>query len=407
MPNLATILECTGCASCANSCRHNAIHMKEQEGGFLYPFVDESKCVGCGLCEKRCPVLVKNVNDNWELPKAYAVWNKLDRSRSSSGGAFSSFARKTLQKGGVVFGAAFDNDFNCCHIEVRTLDGLEALRGSKYVQSNLNYTFTSVRQLLKQNIEVLFSGTPCQVAGLKCFLERDYRNLITLDLACHGVPSNACFHAYLEKISTRFAGLGMIDGFEFRRRYGWGKAPSVSLSGKFRSLHGVENIYMEAFDKSAIFRMCCYQCQHAKPQRIGDCSLADFWGIGKYGIPFSYNTSKGVSLVLANNAKGEKLVKELEESFIEERSLDEALIENHNLHSSSVLPPNRSAIIAAFLDKDCSLNEIDKKYHLINRNLKSWIKLIGLKMHIYDQVKFAYDFLKTHTAKNTIKESRT
>ena len=218
MPFLANKIDCTGCAACMNSCARSAIQMVADEEGFLVPIVDNDKCVECKLCEKSCPVITKTSNTNTSQPKAYAVWNEIDRCVSSSGGAFSSFARYVLKKGGAVFGAAFDTNLHCHHINVTTIEGLDALRGSKYVQSEIGDTYKEIKIVLKDDKYVLFCGTPCQVAGLKAFLRKDYEKLITLDLVCHGVPSDFVFQAYKSKISTRLAGIGKVDGFEFRRR---------------------------------------------------------------------------------------------------------------------------------------------------------------------------------------------
>lgn len=396
MPKLADYKDCTGCGACASVCNHQAIIMQEGCDSFIYPVIDSSKCIDCKLCEKRCPVITPLLASNDSEPKAYAVWNNLDRRKSSSGGAFSSFARHTIAEGGIVFGAAFDNNLICHHIGVDTIAGLDALRGSKYVQSNIGDSYVKVKHALTDDRAVLFTGTPCQVAGLYAYLHKDYPNLITLDLACHGVPSNSIFQSYLSKISTRFAGKGQIDGFEFRRRDGWGFSPSISVSGKLLPIYDVDSLYMNAFDACAIFRECCYHCQYAKSQRVGDCTLADFWGIGRYGIPFRHDVLKGVSLVLVNNQKGEKILKNLENSMVEERTLKEALIENHNLRQSSVMPKNRAKIIEAFLDKTLSLEEIDDTYHLVDYSLKAKVKKYASKYHLFEPVKRIYNFYKAH-----------
>lgn len=394
MPTLAHSNDCTGCAACMNSCSHSAIQMIADEEGFLMPYVDVNKCVECKLCEKSCPVVTTIPNYNSRKPKAYAVWNDIDRRVSSSGGAFSSFARRWLNIGGVVFGAAFDDALHCRHIEVSTIEGLDDLRGSKYVQSEIALTYKRIKELLKQDKYVLFCGTPCQVVGLKCFLRKEYVKLLTLDLVCHGVPSDAVLQAYKKKISTRFA--GFVDGLEFRQRDGWGKAPSISLNGKFRPIFGVNALYMSAFDKNALFRQCCYHCHYSNTHREGDCSLADFWGVGRYGIPFKYDVLKGVSLVLINNAKGESVFNNLDNTFKEERSLEEALMENHNLKKPSVKNPNRERIIEAFLDDKKTLSDIDKEFGLVDHSIKSQVKDFASKLGLFDMIKRVYNFYKSH-----------
>ena len=387
MIKLATKDKCTGCAACYNVCGQNAINMEADCEGFLLPIIDGNKCIECHLCEKTCPILTSKSPKSDVKPKTYALWSLMDRTVSSSGGAFSAFSRLILERGGIVFGASFDGDLKCKHVGVTDIEGLKALRGSKYVQSNIGDSFQQVKESLRRGKYVLFCGTPCQIAGLKAYLRKDYDRLLTLDLACHGVPSQAVFDAYISKLSLRFLEFSRIDGFEFRQRDGWGKSPSVSLDGKLRLIFGKDNLYMGAFDRSMMFRKSCYSCQFAQLPRVGDCSIADFWGIGRHGKPFKHNITQGVSLVMVNNEKGMLFLNELKDVFIEERNLDEALIENHNLVRPSVLHPHREAIIKAFLNKSKSLKDIDTEFHIVNRNIKSIIKEYATKWHVFDFTK--------------------
>lgn len=393
MMKLASTKRCTGCTSCANMCAHNAISMLKDEDGFFYPSIDNEKCVGCGKCTKACPLLSPLENENTIIPKAFAIWSFQDRIVSSSGGTFSAFARKILDKGGTVFGAAFDEKLRCRHIKVETLEELAPLRGSKYVQSELGDTFLKVKDCLKNGKEVLFTGTPCQVAGLYAYLHKDYDNLLTLDLACHGVPSDAVFQSYLSKLQN--SKKCKISSFEFRRRNGWGFAPAVSDRGKLTSIYDIENLYMCAFDKSALFRQSCYTCPFAKIPRVGDCSIADFWGIGRHGKPFKHNVLKGVSLVLVNNAKGMEAVMELENVFREERTLEEALVENPNITQPSPLHPQRNEVIQSFLDPRKSLKDISKEFYLLDNSLRGRIKKYASKYHLFDFAKIIYDKYRT------------
>ena len=395
MPNLASLEVCCGCSSCANVCPKGAIRMIVDNEGFLQPVVDEKICIDCKICEQVCPQI--NSSNRWgdSNPRTYAAWHKLDRCCSSSGGMFSAFARQILKNGGSVFGACLDEQLNCRHIEISSIDDLPLVRGSKYIQSEIGECFKVIKQRLNDDKEVLFCGTPCQVAGLKFFLRKQYDNLLTIDLACHGVPSNQVFKKYVCKLQKRKK--CAVKGFEFRHRDGWGISPSILQDNQqLKPIYGVDALYMSAFDKSAFFRKSCYVCQYTKVPRVGDVTLADFWGIGRHGIPFKHNVMKGVSLVLANTAKGLNAVKKLDsETFIEERTLQEALIENHNLKSSSPFNAERDEIIQSFLDESMSLSDINQKYALVDHSLKEIAKEWSLKLGLFNIAKRIYNKVKS------------
>ena len=358
---LADKLHCTGCAACANSCSHKAITMQPDEEGFLQPDINTNLCVECGLCMNRCPVL-KPLDIALSNQIAYAVISKIDRKVSSSGGAFSIFARKILNQGGIVFGASIDSNFKVKHIAIEHFDELFKLRGSKYVQSEIGDCYQQVKKYLLQQRKVLFTGTPCQVAGLYAFLngKRYDELLITLDLVCHGVPSQGCFDAYIQKLkrSTRLKGEN-IKGFRFRKFDSWSIVPAVELSeSKLRILNLSENAYMNAFFEGIIFRESCYRCQYCNTQRVGTFTIADFWGIGRHGQKFSKNVACGVSLVLDNKGIMPKLVSDLSnQAYIEERSMEEAIAEQTNLKSPLKRMPIRDNAVAMMMDPNQSLCE--------------------------------------------------
>ena len=394
MPQLAEYKDCTGCSACANVCAHSAIIMKANQDGFLYPDIDDSLCVQCSLCEQVCPILKVIPTGNTETPKVFAMWHNQDRTVSSSGGAFSALARNVLAQGGKVFGAAFDEDLNLRHISISSTDELSLLRGSKYVQSNIGSTLKEVKKLLIGGKPVLYCGTPCQIAGLKSFLRKPYSNLLTLDLVCHGVPSSKIFQSYLNKLQKEL-NIEKIQSYQFRHLEGWGFSPSVKVEEKTKKLYGTDNLYMEAFSASALFRESCYHCPFAKLPREGDCSIADFWGIGRHGIPFKYDVMKGVSLILVNNKQGEDAIKRLQDSFVMERDLKEALIENHNINHPSVRHPYRDEIIKDFLNENTSLSQINNKYHLVDSSLKGIIKMCASKWGLFSIAKRIYNKYKS------------
>lgn len=392
MIKLASPFNCTGCASCVNICPKDAISMKEDNEGFLFPEIDSNICIQCRKCELHCPILLEDrPSMNYLEPTTFALWSKIDRTVSSSGGAFSAFARYCFQNNGIVYGVILDSNMNCRHMRIDTIQDLPLLRGSKYIQSNIGYSFRECQKDLQNGKLVLFTGTPCQIAGLQSFLGKQYDNLITLDLVCHGVPSNKIFKSYINKLQRKY---GEIKQFSFRKLNGWGYAPSVELPKRKRKLlYGIDNLYMTAFDRSVLCRECCYECRYAKLPRVGDCTIADFWGIGKYGKKFAHSVSKGVSLVFVNNAKGANVLAHLTDITIEQRSLNEALIENNNIIKSSVRPAYRNEIIAELLDPLVSLNDMDARFRIINRSLKERIKECTMKMHVYDFVKKIYNIL--------------
>ena len=260
MPNLANKKDCTGCTACINVCAHKAIVMYADSEGFLYPTINESQCVQCGLCEQVCPVLTITESGNTDQPIVYAMWHKHDRVKSSSGGAFSALARLIFSKGGKVYGAAFGENLVLQHVGISSIEELQKLRGSKYLQSNLGDIFKDVKKDLLEERWVLFCGTPCQIAGLKAYLRKSYKNLLTADLVCHGVPSQKIFDSYLMKLCKEIR-IEAIQNYGFRKLDGWAISPSIKVNGKDISLYGINSLYMEAFNKNALFRESCYNCK--------------------------------------------------------------------------------------------------------------------------------------------------
>lgn len=396
MPILANRETCTGCMSCLNSCGKGAIEFKPDEEGFLQPIVNENKCVECHLCERSCPEIQSKFHQNQGESDVYAGWNNIDRCVSSSGGAFSSVARYIISLGGVVYGATLDN-LECKHIEVESVEGLNKLRGSKYVQSSVGLTYKSVKKNLIADRYVLFTGTPCQISGLLSFLNKEYPKLITMDLICHGVPSNALFKQYVRKLENR---LGLAENerimnYEFRRKDGWGESPSIfTTMNNFRKIKGINGLYMSAFDKASTFRLSCYKCHYAKANRVGDFSIGDFWGLGHQGIPFKHDMTKGVSLLMVNTEKARVFMNSLDENnFYEKRTLKEAAARNHNLTQVSSRPDNREDVIQSFMDENRSLDSIENMYHLVDRSLKARLSTLSSELGIYDLLKKIYNFI--------------
>lgn len=384
MPILATSETCTGCAACANICPHDAIDLRPDEDGFLMPRITSANCVECKLCEKACPIVNSLNLKNHQPDNAIAFWDNETRTESSSGGAFSAIARWIIERGGVVFGATWSDNFVCCHTACESMDELKRLRGSKYLQSDIKKTFIQTRNALKQERYVLFSGTPCQIAGLRSFLLKHYNKLVTIDIVCHGVPSNYLFLNYISKLKAEHKEYASATGFEFRNRRGWGYAPSIMTSkSKRQTLTGVRNLYMAAFDNASIFRQSCYDCRFNGLKRVGDITIADYWGIGLQGTPFRHDVTKGVSLILTNTNLGRKIIAELKECFIEHRPLNESIKYNHNLVNSSTETLSRKDIIAAFNSPDMTLEEINRRYKLVGTGIMATIRNILINTGLF------------------------
>lgn len=331
MINILYKKDCCGCASCVQVCPKQCLSMNEDCEGFLYPKVDSAACVDCGLCEKVCPVINKGYTI---VPLAtYAAKNKEEKIRykSSSGGVFTLIAEQILADGGVVFGAQFNENWQVVHDYTETVEGLEAFRGSKYVQSVIGDNYKYAKQFLLEGRKVLFSGTPCQIAGLKKYLQKEYENLLTLEVVCHGVPSPKVWKDYLEyrraqhvvgknSVPLSINELPVITGISFRdKTKGWKKfgfkifyaasetaENSVSKSANIDNCEITpfnEDIFMKGFLKNLYLRPSCYQCMARQSKSGADIAIADYWGIQR--IHPELDDDKGVNLVLINTQKGQ------------------------------------------------------------------------------------------------------
>ncbi len=319
---------CTGCAACMNLCPKAAISMKENGEGFLYPVIDEDKCIHCGLCYKRCPAIFPEYK-NSTAPECYAVMgdNAL-RENSSSGGMFSIIADYVLRRGGYVCGAAYAGDKTSVeHIIISSADDLHKLRGSKYVQSKIGDTYIKIKQLLDGGNIVFFTGCPCQVAGLKSYLGKDYENLLTADLVCHGVPSHLVFKKFLKDLPVN----GEIESVNFRqkKKYGWTPTMQVSYkNGEEYYKPSWECDYYRAFLSIMACRKCCGNCKFNRLPRQGDFTLADFWGIGDTFKEL--DDGKGTSLLLINSKKAENIFKSIQGKFKKFQQVDIELARKSN-----------------------------------------------------------------------------
>ncbi len=293
--------DCCSCGACYNKCPVGAITMQENEEGFLVPVIDKNKCTNCGLCVKVCPSLNVQYN-NTDKPECYAAMADDEiRMKSSSGGIFTLLAEDILDKGGYVCGAAFDDNWNVHHIIVDNKNDLEKLRGSKYVQSDTEDCYKKIKKLLDEDKYVLFSGCPCQVAGLYSFLGKNYEKLYTVDILCHGSPSRGVWKKYLNENFNK----NEIKRINFRdkNKIGW-SCSHCTISTK-NGDDIVTDDFTKLFHASINLRESCYDCKYSKKPRPADITLGDFWGISEYKKDL--NDDKGLSFVLTNNAKGKFL----------------------------------------------------------------------------------------------------
>ncbi|MBR6537665.1 MAG: polysaccharide pyruvyl transferase family protein [Lachnospiraceae bacterium] len=297
---------CTGCGACQNVCPTNAIDMVADADGFLFPVIKEN-CTDCGVCGSICSAITGNLNLQ-EKPRCFAVWAKQrQRESGSSGGVFACLAEQIIDKGGIVFGAAFEKGCRTLkHIGVTSKEELVKIYKSKYVQSEIGDAFTEVKKHLENGVAVLFSGCPCQVDGLKAYLRKDYENLYTVDILCHGVPSPLAYNRFLDEVAQ---GREIVSA-DFRdKKYGWGTLINVTFSDNTVHYDHYNGNYFKAFLSGMSMRESCLHCKYAQPTRVGDITLGDFWGVGNYKE--DWNDNKGTSLVLCNSEKGINLLEEV------------------------------------------------------------------------------------------------
>ena len=373
--------KCTGCAACMNVCAHNAISMAEQGVcGYIYPTIDQNKCIGCGICVKTCPV---NTPIKFNAPlKAFAAISKDhdDLMTSASGGASSVLVNSILTKNGIVYGCVQRNYKHISHERIDKIEDAYLLKGSKYVQSDIGYIYRDVKEDLKTSKTVLFTGTPCQIAGLKSYLKKDYDNLILVDLVCHGVPSQKLLAEDVENLLRDYPNVERNKvHVEFRRKKNspgmferdWGKYISYGVflimgekntsSKKKKKQKFLIDNYITAFMAETILRDNCYKCPYAQSKRCGDITIADFWGI-KYA-PFQ--TNQGISLLLPSTPKGVQLIQDNKELFdICERPLEEAINGNGRLIKPSSRPKERDDFLNTYP------NNTSKAYYTSLKNYK-------------------------------------
>ena len=397
--------KCCGCEACVQICPKSCILFEADTEGFLYPKVNGSLCIDCGLCEKVCPEL--NQRTHRKPLSTFATKNRNieELQKSSSGGLFIFIAKQIIKSGGVVFGAKFDENWEVIHDSAETEDDLMAFVGSKYVQSHIGQSFQHARNFLLAKRVVLFSGTPCQILGLKTFLRRDYENLITIDFICHGVPSPLVWKRYTrELINSQLSShinplknkstnqeesdKNLIRNISFRdKRTGWKEYSfTIDIDNGHREIHTFserfrKNSYMRLFLSNLTLRPSCYECPAKEGRSQSDITIADLWGAEDF-CPELYD-ERGAGLMIINSNKGIQFI-DRKALVMKEISLPLAISHNSAYLHSMVEPKKRQQFFYLFNSTNISIDKLTKKLlkvplsaqikHKLRRILKLFVK---------------------------------
>lgn len=380
--NVEKVEKCYGCSACFNICPTKCISMKPNKRGFLEPVIDENKCINCGACIKICPRMKDYLTKLKSAPKTYILKhnNENTRNLSTSGGFFSGVADYFIKNNGVIYGCIVNENLNIIH--VRTQKDYSKMRGSKYVQSDLNSVFSVLKKDLLDNKLVLFTGSPCQCAGLKSYLGKDYENLYMIDFICHGPQSPLIWADYIDYLTQKN---GKIKDYHFRSKLnGWHKhTEEIEYESGVIEHDTIDSgINKELFHLGLSLREACYDCQFTSLNRLGDITMGDAWGIDKIKPDFDDNL--GTSLVLINNEKGRKLFDDIKENFTyEEQNIDDYIVYNPRLNSSRPNSSKRNKFWKVYEKK--GFIGIIKKYtsHSIISKMKRIIKKVLLKFHLW------------------------
>ena len=382
--------ECCGCGICAEVCPQKAILMEENQCGFTIPRINHKVCINCGRCDKVCAFIHYDAYLNKPANEVYAaaIKDKEAIKISASGGVFFGFAKYILKENGIVYGAAWTENFSVKHIGVEKQQELRLLQGSKYTQSNITGCLSEVKKNLELGREVLFSGTPCQIAALRAFLGKDYPNLLTLDLICHGVGSNKFVQEDVKYLEQKYQDKVKFLVFRSKRK-GWGTSGDIVFENKIKDYTTRNSPYYYYYLQNAIFRESCYECPFSCDRRTGDISIGDFWRVESVNIDMEFDYYEGISCLLVNTEKGHYYLEKVKSKMnLARTDLDEVKKRNANLVAPCKKPDKREKLLKIYINdgyngiikywnqKEIKMRCILLAKSLIPRSFKIWIKKI-------------------------------
>ncbi len=365
---------CSGCSACSNICPQQCIRMEEDSEGFLYPEIDSNQCINCGLCEKICPFRRRKI-ERKACDITYVLKNKNTdiRSKSSSGGVFYEIGKYVLENQGIVFGAVYSSDFRkVSHVGIDTLSELGKIQKSKYIQSDISKCFTEIESNLQSGRLVLFSGTPCQINGIKAYLQHDYENLITVEVICHGVPSYLFWSKYLDSFEKKYGKIAEVD---MRSKQMCWEEFGLKINNSFFERIN-DNLYLRLFNGNFGLRPSCYECKIKESESKADICIGDAWGISSF-CP-ELHDSYGVSVCMLHTHKGIDIFTKIESAF-EYRKIDYSVVTsfNKNVSKSADKPKARDKFYTD-INKSLSYYEIKYLYPGLKGKIKYVLEKIGL-----------------------------
>lgn len=381
--NITNDKECCGCSACSQICPKQCISMSRDKFGFFYPTVDTCLCINCGACTKVCPFI-----SEWaplKVEKCFAAINieEQERLKSSSGGVFIQLAKLVVEEGGVVYGAIFNETWQVEHKRAETMDSVISMMGSKYVQSNLKLTYKETLADLRDNRLVLFTGTPCQISGLRHFLKADYPNLVTVEVVCHGVPSDSYWNAYLSHITkNRITSISFRDKSSGWRNYKTVITVDVNRWHRFNKFAVNEsysaNLFNRAFIRNLTLRPSCFSCKCKSGKSHADLTIGDFWGIDNTRL--LKNDNKGISCIICRTPRGESIIEKCNQLKLILCNYNDIIKGNPSIENSANETPIVEEFRRIYLDKGfiqamAELDRIPVKQRIIN-NLKLIVKKI-------------------------------